>query len=69
MKAIRVILGSNQVFEIVTVVDQLNSHDEIAAMQCGPDMFFVGAEGECSMAYAKAIINRELEDYTIEYIK
>ena len=69
MNAIRVILGQSETLKMGEVVSVLNSDDEIAAMITGKNEFFIAVSGVCSLAYAKAVIAREFDEFIIETIK
>lgn len=69
MKAIKVFIDRTDTMKMVRFVPELNNEEGIAAVVVNPDEFVVAAEGDCLMAWAKTVITREFEDYSIEIIK
>ena len=55
--------------KMLDLVPKLNSDEEIMAVIVNPDEFVVATTGECSLAYAKAVIESNLSGYSIEVIK
>lgn len=69
MKAIKVFIDRSDTMKMVRMVPELNCEEGIAAVVVNPDEFVVAAEGDCTMAWATAVIKREFDDYSVETIK
>lgn len=69
MKAIKVFIDKEEQFKMLNLVEKLNGHEDIVMTGAGENEFVVAATGECSMAYARAVIEGRLNDCTTEIIK
>jgi hypothetical protein len=69
MKAIKVFIDMEEQHKMLPLMEELNSNDDIAMMCVGETEFVIATSGECAMAYAKAVLTKALDDYTVENCK
>lgn len=69
MNAFKIFIDNHEMHKMLDLVSKLNSDEEIMAVIVNPDEFVVATTGECSLAYAKAVIESNLSGYSIEVIK
>lgn len=69
MKAIKVFIDMEEQHKMLPLMEELNRNDDIAMMGVGETEFVIATSGECAMAYAKAVLTKTLDDYTVENCK
>lgn len=69
MKAIKIFIDKEEQYKMLNLVEELNTHEDIAMAVVNPDEFVIATTGECSMSYVKAVIKSRFNDYSMETIK
>lgn len=69
MKAIKVFIDDGEQFKMLNLIQKFNSHEDLAAIKTGQTDFVVAADGECAMAYVRAVLAGKLDDCAIKTIK